>query len=61
MAHQCPECGQMCYCNGDIDDCCFDFDDDVDACTCCYCEECKDCPCCCDEIELDELSEPNKE
>ena len=23
MAHECPECGQTCYCNGDIDDCCF--------------------------------------
>jgi hypothetical protein len=21
MAHECPECGQTCYCNGDIDDC----------------------------------------
>ncbi len=20
MAHECPECGQVCYCNGDIDD-----------------------------------------
>lgn len=19
--HECPECGQACYCNGDIDDC----------------------------------------
>lgn len=32
MAHTCPECGQMCYCNGDIDDCCFDFYDDVISC-----------------------------
>jgi hypothetical protein len=24
MAHSCPECGQVCYCGGDIDDCCFD-------------------------------------
>jgi hypothetical protein len=23
MAHSCPECGQVCYCGGDIDDCCF--------------------------------------
>lgn len=21
MAHECPECGMTCYCNGDIDDC----------------------------------------
>ncbi len=20
MAHECPECGQVCYCNGDIED-----------------------------------------
>ncbi len=20
MAHECPDCGQVCYCNGDIDD-----------------------------------------
>lgn len=23
MSHECPDCGQTCYCNGDIDDCCF--------------------------------------
>ncbi|KKN09101.1 hypothetical protein LCGC14_1050120 [marine sediment metagenome] len=26
MAHECPECGQMCYCNGDVDDYCHNFD-----------------------------------
>jgi len=35
MAHSCPECGQCCYCGGDIDDCLFDFDDDVAGCTHC--------------------------
>ena len=35
MAHTCPNCGSTCHCNGDIDDCCFDFDEDVDACICC--------------------------
>lgn len=35
MAHTCPVCGSTCHCNGDIDDCCFDFDDDLDGCTCC--------------------------
>ena len=35
MAHTCHECGQACYCNGDIDDCCFDDDDATIACTCC--------------------------
>lgn len=29
MSHQCPECGQLCFCNGDIDDCCNDFEEDV--------------------------------
>lgn len=24
MAHECPDCGQACYCNGDIDDCFFE-------------------------------------
>lgn len=24
MAHSCPECGQTCYCGGDIDDCEFE-------------------------------------
>lgn len=24
MAHSCPDCGQMCYCGGDIDDMCTD-------------------------------------
>ena len=23
MSHECPVCGQTCYCNGDIDDCEF--------------------------------------
>jgi len=25
MSHECPECGQTCYCNGDVDDCCFNL------------------------------------
>lgn len=32
MAHECPECGQTCYCNGDIDDCCFNMEKYVFAC-----------------------------
>jgi len=24
MAHCCPECGQVCYCGGDIDDAIFE-------------------------------------
>lgn len=35
MSHECPECYQTCYCNGDIDDCCFNFDRDVLRCTHC--------------------------
>lgn len=37
MAHECPECGQVCYCNGDIDDCCFNFEEDVI--NCCHCPD----------------------
>jgi len=35
MAHECPDCGQQCYCNGDIDDCCNNFEADVMRCTHC--------------------------
>ena len=35
MAHECPECGRVCHCNGDIDDCCHNFRADQDRCTCC--------------------------
>ena len=24
MAHECPECGEVCHCNGDIDDLIFE-------------------------------------
>ena len=30
MAHECPECGLRCHCNGDIDDLVFS-DEDTDA------------------------------
>lgn len=36
MAHSCPECGLTCYCGGDIDDCIFDFDEDVETCEHCF-------------------------
>ena len=35
MAHNCPDCGQCCYCGKDIDDCLLDNDEDVEACTHC--------------------------
>ena len=35
MAHTCPVCGAYCNCNGDIDDVCLDFEDDVLACVHC--------------------------
>lgn len=35
MAHECPDCGQMCYCSGDIDDCCNNFEEDIINCTHC--------------------------
>ena len=33
MAHSCPECGQACYCNGDIDDIFINDEDAVNRCT----------------------------
>lgn len=30
--HTCPECGQACTCNGDIDDCLDICEDDADNC-----------------------------
>lgn len=35
MAHECPECGEMCYCGEDIDDLLLNNDEDVEACTHC--------------------------
>jgi hypothetical protein len=35
MSHECPRCGLLCHCNGDIDDCCFNRDEYVGACTHC--------------------------
>ena len=40
MAHECPECGQTCYCNGDIGDCCFNLEEYVILCT--HCEGVED-------------------
>jgi len=33
MSHECPECGSLCFCSGDIDDCMFNFPKDQDRCT----------------------------
>jgi hypothetical protein len=35
MAHSCPDCGQVCYCGGDIDDCCFEGTVEERRCTHC--------------------------
>jgi len=42
MAHECPECGQICHCGGDIDDCLNNFDEDVMRCTHCLGKEDED-------------------
>jgi hypothetical protein len=39
MAHSCPECGQVCYCGTDIDDCIFDREEDVVNCVHCLGKE----------------------
>jgi len=36
MAHECPECGSICYCGGDIDDCELNEPRFVD--TCIHCD-----------------------
>lgn len=34
--HSCPECGQACYCHGDIDDCVVETEEHVfENCICC--------------------------
>lgn len=35
MAHSCPDCGQACYCGGDIDD--LFFEDSEEAIRCNHC------------------------
>lgn len=35
MAHECPDCGQTCYCHGDIDDCLFDNSEEQAVCDHC--------------------------
>jgi hypothetical protein len=35
MAHSCPDCGQACYCGGDIDD--IFFEDSEEAMGCVHC------------------------
>lgn len=39
MAHTCPECGMLCHCGGDIDDCEFDGTPEQDRCGHCDGEE----------------------
>lgn len=35
MAHPCPDCGCVCYCGGDIDDCSFEGTAEQAACRHC--------------------------
>ncbi len=32
MSHECPDCGLICHCGSDIDDCCFNHPVNVLAC-----------------------------
>ena len=41
--HSCPECGQACYCHGDIDDCVVETEEYSSA--HCTHPESRDCPC----------------
>ena len=38
MAHHCPDCGEICYC--DMEDCLNDLDYDILNCTHCLTPEC---------------------
>ena len=51
MAHECPECGLICHCGGDIGDCVFYGTDYENRCTHCECPTCReiDCVCECEE------------
>lgn len=51
MAHTCPECGILCHCHGDIDDCQFDSGPEQDRCD--HCEDERGEPCDDDQGELD--------
>ena len=37
MAHECPDCGYTCHCNGDIDDLLLNDEDDI-----IHCDHCLD-------------------
>jgi hypothetical protein len=45
MAHSCPDCGSVCYCGGDIDDCLFDDEDAINACLHCFGEDTREDDC----------------
>ena len=40
MAHECPDCGCTCHCDGDIDDCEFEGTPEQMACTHCVEGDC---------------------
>jgi hypothetical protein len=33
MSHECPDCGELCFCNGDIDDCMNNLESDIIKCS----------------------------
>ena len=49
MAHECPDCGLICHCHGDIDDICLNDEAAICECRHCECPECgllkSDCRC----------------
>ncbi len=62
MAHTCPECGMLCHCGGDIDDCEFDGTPEQDRCG--HCDEDKPRPHDDDPTEAEDdrqFSEPIKQ
>lgn len=49
--HHCPDCGQACYCEGDIDDLAWG-DDSEEAMNCMHYEQCEK-----DDVDYEEFEE----
>jgi hypothetical protein len=56
MAHSCPDCGSVCYCSGDIDDCLIDDTEDQNACLHCFDEDSREDDC---DEDWDTVSDPD--
>lgn len=55
MAHSCPDCGQTCYCGGDIDDILME---EGEVC-CTHCDDCEENDSYFEDDDYDDLDEEN--